>query len=113
MYEPHRHTFAMGCLFLALVLIGMYWIATPSRSQEAPLPLCGKAGEYEALIGKQYGEGIIAGGVSGGKPVIIMMNPDTHTFSIIIRRTNEMSCLAIGGNGFAIAYPVQTKGPGL
>ena len=31
MYEQDKHTFAMACLFLALLLALMYVIATPAK----------------------------------------------------------------------------------
>lgn len=111
MIEPHRHTFAMGCLFIALVLIGMYWIATPSRSQEAPG--CPPSVELDAKLQAQFGESVTAAGVIDNGYVYITTNPSTHTFTILVRKPDGTSCVVLGGEGFALAEPERMRGPGL
>lgn len=112
MYEPHRNTFAMGCLFLALVLIGMYLFATPSRSQEAPG--CPLSSDLDAKLQAQFGETVTAGGVLGPEGFMyITTNPRTHTFTILVRKPDGTSCVVLGGEGFALAEPARMRGPGL
>lgn len=114
MIEPHRNTFAMGCLFLALLPIGMYLIATPSRSQEAPAgPPCGPVHDVLEKLQKQFGETVTAGGIVGQEFMEILTNSRTGSFTILMRRLDGTACLVAGGEGFALADPAKMKGPGL
>jgi len=57
------------------------------------------------LVGK-YGERPVGAGImSGTDPMMIYANPKTGTFSIVVRRSNGMACLVMGGTGYAVLDP--------
>ena len=114
-HEPTRASYAMGCLLVALILIGMYLIGTPARSQEAPAaPPCLP---HETMLEKlevQFGETVTAGGVVGPFALMYLTeNPVSHSFTILIRNPRGQTCIVMGGEGFALANPAKRKGPGL
>lgn len=112
MYEADKHTFSMGCLFLALLLAVMYWIATPSRSQ-VPQP-CPPSDAMADTLQRQYGETVTAGGVLGERQYMyITTNPLTGSFSILATRPDGTACIVLSGKGFALADPAKMKGSGL
>lgn len=113
MIEPHKHTFAMGCLFIALLLIGMYYIASPAHSQEAAQP-CPPAVAMNQQLEKQFGETVTAGGVLGPQGFMyITLNAKTQTFTILVRKLDGTACVVMAGKGFALADPAGRSGTGL
>ena len=113
MYEMDRHSFAVGCLFLAILLALMYCVATPARSQAVNQHPCGPTANIVAMLGKDYGERTTAGGIADDdSPVILFTNPITGSFTITVRQGDAL-CLLISGKGFALADPAPLKGDGL
>ena len=101
MYEQDKHTFAMACLFLALLLALMYVIATPSRSQAPTQTPCGPTKQMTAMLKTNFGETpAIAGMANGNTPVLIFTNPNTGTFSITIRRPGGVTCIMTAGESW-------------
>jgi hypothetical protein len=63
---------------------------------------CGPTGMVEKRIHDQYGESIVgAGVVDGGSLVFLTANPDSGTFTIMLRRPDGMTCVLMGGTGYA------------
>lgn len=101
--KQDTHTFAMACLFLALILAVMYVIATPSRSQTAPQNPCAPTANITKMLLDKYGETPGAAAITDdGAPLLIFSNPKTGTFTITIRRPGGLSCLMTGGNSWTL-----------
>ena len=101
MYEQDRHTFAMACLFLALLLALMYVIATPARPQAPTQTPCGPTKQMTDMLKTNFGETpAIAGMANGNTPVLIFTNPKTKTFSITIRRPGGVTCIMTAGESW-------------
>jgi len=62
---------------------------------------CGPTGQVEKRIADQYGESIIGAGVVDGGVMFLTTNPDTGTFTIMLRRKDGLTCVLMGGTGFA------------
>lgn len=108
MYEPPRHTFAMACLFLTLLLICMYVIGTPARSQEAPKNPCAPTPNIIRMLNDKYGETpAVAAITEDNAPLLIFTNPKTGTFTITLRRPGGVSCLMTSGQSWTLVE--QTK----
>jgi hypothetical protein len=102
--KQDTHTFAMACLFLALLLALMYVIATPSRSQVPPTQNpCIPTPSVTKMLKDKYGETPgVAAITDDGAPMLIFTNPKTGTFTITIRRPGGLSCLMTGGNSWTL-----------
>ena len=102
--KQDRHTFAMACLFLALLLALMYVIATPARPQVAPRQEpCGPTKNIVKMLKEKYGETpSVAGITDDNAPMLIFSNPKTGTFTITVRRPGGVSCLMFGGNSWTL-----------
>lgn len=104
MYEMDKHTFAMGCLFIALLLALMLVIATPSQSQLPPNQTpCGPTAKMMKMLKEEYGETPSAAAITDGNaPLLIFSNPKTGTFTITIRRPGGLTCMMTGGNSWTL-----------
>ena len=102
MYEQEKHTFAMACLFLALLLALMYVIATPANTQVSPTQNpCGPTKQMTDILKAQFGETpAFAGLTDANSPVLIFTNPKTATFSITIRRPGGVTCIMTAGESW-------------
>jgi hypothetical protein len=75
-------------------------------AQQSP---CGPTGAVEKRIADQYGESIVGAGITPGGILFITMNPETQTFTIMLRRPDGQTCVLMGGTGYATAEP-ETPG---
>lgn len=103
---------AIGCFILTILLVIMFYIATPAKSQEAPpsgMP-CGPSDKMQTELQNKYGEVIVGGGFVGSNIIVITTNPKSGSFTIMSMMPNGQACLLIGGQGFAIADPAAIKG---
>jgi hypothetical protein len=73
---------------------------------------CGPTGQVEKRIHDQYGESIVGAGVVDGGTMFLTANPDSGTFTIMLRRKDGMTCVLMGGKGFATLDAVK-KGQGI
>lgn len=96
----------IACAILALVIIAMYIIATPSRSQEQPQMPCIPKLALDQQIAKRYGESILGAGVTPVGILYITVNPTTGTFTVVMRRPDGMACIVGGGKGWATTETV-------
>lgn len=97
-------------LGLALVFLVML-LDTLAHAQEQ-LP-CGPSKDIEDNLRSKYGETIVAAGVTPGGFLEILTNPKTQSFTILLRRGGGVTCILMGGEGFAIADPAAIKGDDL
>ena len=66
-----------------------------ARAQQMP---CGDADKMAAHLTTKYGEHPAGGGVSpNGGMVVLFLNPETRTFTIMLRSANGTACLAASG----------------
>lgn len=109
--KDDSHTFAMACLFLALLLALMYVIATPARPQVAPRQEpCGPTKNIVKMLRDKYGEVPGTAAITDDNaPMLIFTNPKTGTYTITIRRPGGITCLVLSGNSWT---PVEQEKPG-
>jgi hypothetical protein len=62
---------------------------------------CGPTGMVEKRIHDQYGESIVGAGVTPGGLMFFTNNPDSGTWTIMLRRPDGMTCVLMGGTGYA------------
>lgn len=67
-------------------------------AQQTP---CGPTGQVEKRIKDEYGESIVGAGITRGGILFTLVNPDTKTFTILLRRPDGMTCVMMGGTGYA------------
>lgn len=68
---------------------------------------CGPTGLVEKRIADQYGESIIGAGVVAGGVMFLTSNPETGTFTIMLRRADGQTCVLMGGTGYATQEAVK------
>jgi len=73
-------------------------LAALMLAQQQP---CGPTGQVEKRIADQYGESIIGAGVVAGGLMFITANPDSGSFTVMLRKPNGQTCVLMGGTGFA------------
>jgi hypothetical protein len=71
-------------------------------AQQSP---CGPTGIVEKRIHDQYGESIVGAGIVAGGILFTLTNPQTQTFTILLRRPDGQTCVLMGGTGYATAEP--------
>lgn len=79
-------------------LLALLAFTTPALAQQPP---CGPRDIIEKKINREYGETPIGAGITEGGTVYILNNPETGTFTILIRRPGGLTCLVMGGTGWA------------
>ena len=68
---------------------------------------CGPTGMVEKRIHDQYGESIVGAGIVPGGILFTLANPDTGTFTILLRRPAGQPCVMMGGTGYATTEAVK------
>jgi hypothetical protein len=86
----------------ALVAFLICAASMPSSAQQGP---CGPTGAVEKRIHDQYGETIVGAGMVAGGILFTLANPDTGTFTVLIRRPDKMTCIVMSGTGWASVEP--------
>lgn len=71
-------------------------------AQESP---CGPTGMVEKHIATEYGESIVGAGIVPGGILFTTANPQTGSFSILLRRPDGQTCVLMGGTGYAFQEP--------
>lgn len=106
--------FTGACVVFAILFGLMLWVGTPAHSQEDPGTIqCAPYAQINSDLKKDYGETITAGGILGPNLMMYMtVNPKTHSFTILMRRPNGLSCIVMAGDGFALADPAAAKPKG-
>lgn len=64
---------------------------------------CGPTGLVEKRIHDQFGETVVGAGMAPGGVIFITSNPVTQTYTILLRRPDGMTCVLMGGTGYAAA----------
>lgn len=73
-------------------------------AQQSP---CGPTGKVEARIAKEYGESLVGAGITPGGILFTTTNPQTGSFTIMLRRPDGQTCVLMGGTGYAIQEPTK------
>ena len=93
----HLHSYddvtAMQAILTAIIL-----------AQQSP---CGPTGKVEARIAKEYGESIVGAGVVPGGYLFTTANPQTGSFTILLRRPDGQTCVLMSGTGYATTDAVK------
>lgn len=93
------------CIFASNWVNEMYTtLAALLLVQQTP---CGPTGMVEKRIASEYGESIVGAGVVNGGILFTLANPDTGTFTILLRRPDGMTCVLMGGTGYATTEAVK------
>lgn len=61
---------------------------------------------HEQLASK-YGEHPVAAGVAQSGMVYVTANPETGTFTVLLRRPDGISCILVAGRGWAQHEPAK------
>lgn len=111
MYEFDDSAAAIGVFLLTMLLVVMFYIATPAHSQEVPQSPCAPTANIEAMLKEKYGETPGQVGITDSDiPLVIYTNPQTGTFTITIRRGGGVSCFMVGGSSWTA---VEQDKPGV
>lgn len=87
--------FIAGCVVVAWVLA--YLVVTPAWPQAPGMP-CGDADKMAEHLTAKYGEQPAEVGVSpNGGLVVLFLNPETRTFTVMLRAPTGTACLAASG----------------
>jgi hypothetical protein len=73
----------------------------------AQQPACGPTGKVEARIAKEYGESIVGARLVPGGILFTLTNPETGSFTILLRKPNGETCVLMGGTGYAHQEPTK------
>ena len=73
-------------------------------AQQAP---CGPTGMVEKNIAKKYGESIVGAGIVAGGILFTTTNPQTGSFTVLLRRPDGQTCVLMGGTGYATTDAVK------
>jgi hypothetical protein len=84
-----------------------FLICAAAVAASAQQPPCGPTGSVEKRIHDQFGETIVGAGVVAGGILFILANPQTQTFTILLRRPDGMTCVLMGGTGYAMQDPIK------
>lgn len=71
-------------------------------------PPCGPTGMIEKRIADKYGETIVGAGIVDGGIMFTLANPDTGTFTVLLRRPDGQTCIVMGGTGYATIEAVKS-----
>ena len=74
-------------------------------AQQSP---CGPTGAVEKGIADKYGESIVGAGVTPGGVMFLTSNPETGTFTILLRRPDGQTCVLMGGTGYATLDAIKS-----
>jgi hypothetical protein len=77
-------------------------------AQQTP---CAPTGQVEKRIAKQYGESIVGAGVTPGGVMFLTNNPESGTWTILLRRPDGQTCVLMGGTGYATVDAIQPGEP--
>lgn len=100
-YEFDDSAAAIGVFLFTILMVILFWIATPAQSQGIPQNPCGPTATIEARLKEQYGETPAQVGITESDvPLVIYANPQTGTFTITIRREGGQSCFMVGGSSW-------------
>jgi predicted ATP-dependent serine protease len=69
---------------------------------------CGPTGQVEKRIHTDYGESIVGAGVVSGGVMFLTNNPTTGTWTILLRRQDGVTCVLMGGTGYATQEAVKS-----
>lgn len=69
---------------------------------------CGPTGMVEKRIHDQYGESIVGAGITPGGIMFLTSNPQTGSFTIMLRRPDGQTCVLMGGTGYATQDAVKS-----
>ena len=74
-------------------------------AQQVP---CGPTGSVEKSIKDKYGESIVGAGIArDGNIMFTLANPDSGTWTILLRRQDGQTCIMAGGTGYAAQEAVK------
>jgi hypothetical protein len=92
---------------LILLLLSAF-VASPALAQTP----CGPTAQMEKFVIEKYGEAPIGIGRMGeSMTASITVNPVTGTFSVLVRRPGDITCIIMGGTGFTEIPQVDPKQP--
>lgn len=78
------------------ILVALSVFASAQQAQP-----CGPTGIVEKRIHDQFGESIVGAGMTSGGAMFLTSNPETGTWTIFLRRPDGLTCVLMGGTGYA------------
>ena len=93
---------------MRFAMLALALMATPAAAQmQVTLPCAPSLQVQKGL--EKYAEVPVGAGLNTkGLPVMIQMNPDTGTWTILIRTPDGTTCIISGGEGYTVIAPEKT-----
>ena len=73
----------------------------------AQQPPCGPTGAVEKRLVDLYGETVVGAGIVAGGVLFTTANPETGTFTLMLRRPDGLTCIIASGTGYAVQEAVK------
>ena len=64
-------------------------------------PPCGPTGAIEKHIADKFGESVVGAGITTAGVMFITANPETGSFTVMLRGPDGRTCILSGGTGWA------------
>lgn len=88
------------------VLAALAMLVCPAALAQIAVPLNCLPNEIMAAALEKYGETTIGAGLAkNGRSVVLQVNPDKRTFTILLRISREATCLLGAGEGWTEIEP--------
>jgi hypothetical protein len=104
-----ERVFILGYVLLWIAIIALVslvvFLTKNAYAQSPSQPPCAPRDVIEKRIHTEYGETPIGAGVVDGGTVYITNNPETGSFTILVRRPGGLTCLVMSGEGWASTDP--------
>jgi hypothetical protein len=95
-----------------LLIFSLMAVDTIAHAQDRPP--CVPSQDMDKVLLEKYGESVVAAGIMPGQGIFyVTANPKTQTFTAFVRRPDGLSCIVMGGTGFAMGDDIAPKGPDL
>jgi hypothetical protein len=87
----------------ALAVLAVLTASPALAQQQQP---CGPTAQMEKYLIEKYGESPVGMGLGpDGAVLVVIANPITGTFTILVRKPGHITCIIVGGNGYAVIPP--------
>lgn len=70
---------------------------------------CDDQTKIDTRLSSEFGESITSAGITPGGVMYVTSNPESGTFTVVLRREGGQACILIGGIGYATTDPVPVK----
>jgi hypothetical protein len=91
---------------MKIVSLAVLAVLTASPALAQQQQPCGPTAQMEKYLIEKYGESPVGMGLGPeGQVLVVIANPITGTFTILVRKPGHITCIIVGGNGYAVIPP--------